>query len=334
VTGKLETQPYVRVVALDFSKAFDSLRQSTLFSKLAALTIPDNIYNWMTDFLSDRTHTTKFDGQESGPLSITASVVQGSAIGPVAYAVAASDLRAQTAGNSLNKFADDTYLIIPAVNIDSTALELDHIEQWAEKNNLKLNRKKTQEIIIRKPRTKLPALPAPVPGVERVGSLKILGVTVSDTLSVTEHVESILKSSSQSFHALRTLRAHGLADPLIHTVFNARIMSKLVYCSPAWRGFASTEDMARMDAFVRKAQKFNMCSQAVQPVGVVFDNADDKLFKSIVADKQHVLHRLLPPQAQHTYNLRARAHSFVLPNKTASFAKCNFLNRILYKDCY
>ena len=36
----------------------------------------------------------------------------------------ASDLQAVTNGNALCKYADDTYLIIPAVNVDSRSAEL------------------------------------------------------------------------------------------------------------------------------------------------------------------------------------------------------------------
>ena len=46
--------------------------------------------------------------------TISASIIQGSAIGPASYVVDASDLQAVTDGNALCKYADDTYLIIPA----------------------------------------------------------------------------------------------------------------------------------------------------------------------------------------------------------------------------
>jgi len=42
------------------------------------------------------------------PAGFSASIVQGSAIGPVSYVVNALDLRAVTPGNELCKYADDT----------------------------------------------------------------------------------------------------------------------------------------------------------------------------------------------------------------------------------
>jgi hypothetical protein len=45
------------------------------------------------------------------------------------------------------KFADDTYLVVPADCVDSRSVELDNIEAWATENNLKLNKLKTREIV-------------------------------------------------------------------------------------------------------------------------------------------------------------------------------------------
>ena len=149
---------------------------------------------------------------------MNASVVQGSVIGPVAYAIAASDLKTLTVGNSMNKFADDSYLLIPADNIDTTNLELDNIEKWAECNNFRLNRAKTVEVIFRKPRSKL-HVPPEIPSIKRVESICILGVTISSTLSVAEHINSMLSSCNQSLYALRTLRSHRLPDPRLQIVF-------------------------------------------------------------------------------------------------------------------
>ena len=73
-------------------------------------------------------------------LPITPSVIQGSAIGPASFLVNAADLTPVTAGNSLAKYADDTYLIVPAINIDSRTLELDNIGEWAKVDNLTQSR--------------------------------------------------------------------------------------------------------------------------------------------------------------------------------------------------
>ena len=157
---------------MDFSKVFDSLRHATLLSKKASLPLSVNVYNWIANFLTERVHMTRFDDLVSGLLDIIASVVQGSAIGPVAYAIAASDLEPLTPGNSMKKFADDSYIVIPAINIGSTEAEMKHIEQWALANNLKLNCNKTLEIVFRRQNTKPSSLPPPIPSIQRVENIK------------------------------------------------------------------------------------------------------------------------------------------------------------------
>lgn len=45
ITDMQTYYPYVHVVALDFSKAFDTVRHSTLLKKLAKLDLPVEAYN-------------------------------------------------------------------------------------------------------------------------------------------------------------------------------------------------------------------------------------------------------------------------------------------------
>ena len=91
-TELLRTHEYVHVIALDFSKVFDSVRHYSLVNKLANFTIPDYLHNWIVNNLSERLHQTKLDGTVSQTLPINASIIQGSGLGPVEYVFTASDL--------------------------------------------------------------------------------------------------------------------------------------------------------------------------------------------------------------------------------------------------
>ena len=122
VTHLLATNPYVIVIALDFSKAFDTVRHYTLLNKIAKLDIPDHIYNWLTDFFTGHSHQTHYGGSVSQIQCISASIIQGSAVGPASYVANASDLYTIYHGNELCKYADDTYLILPASNVDTKLL--------------------------------------------------------------------------------------------------------------------------------------------------------------------------------------------------------------------
>jgi len=130
----LDGDPYVVVVALDFSKAFDTVRHSSAMAKVAQLQLPDCVYNWLANFLDGHSHCARFNGHTSDLLEVNASFVQGSAIGPGMFVVNAGDLQVETPGNSLMKCADDSYLVIPACNVDSREKEISNVEEWSRAN--------------------------------------------------------------------------------------------------------------------------------------------------------------------------------------------------------
>ena len=116
------------------------------------------------------------------------------------FVVTASDLRPMHVGNVLVKFADDTYVIIPAVNSDTS--ELSHVHDWAEMNNLKLNCQKSKEIIFtaRGTRNNTAIFLSQCLGICQVRSITALGVALNDKLTAEDHVSSILTSCSSSLY--------------------------------------------------------------------------------------------------------------------------------------
>ena len=100
-------------------QAFDSVRHSTLLNKMAELDIPDNVYNWLFSYFGGHSQCTKYDNLTSAFQEILAGIIQGSGIGPDSFVVNSGDLKVVTLGNSLCKYADDTYLIIPSSNVDT-----------------------------------------------------------------------------------------------------------------------------------------------------------------------------------------------------------------------
>ena len=84
--------------------------------------------------------------------------------------------------------------MVPSSYSHTVSIELEHISEWAHHNNLLLNTAKSMEMIIYKPGVKLGNLsvPQPMAGVTRCSSLKILGVTVTDTLSFDLHILNVV----------------------------------------------------------------------------------------------------------------------------------------------
>ena len=337
ITSMLLSHPHVIVISLDFSKAFDTVRHSTLLEKIAELYVPDNVYNWLVDFFNGHSHCTVYRGQTSTLQPINASIIQGSSIRPASYVVNAGDLNVLTNGNNLCKFADDTYLVIPASNVHSRPTEMDNIETWARTNNLTLNRTKSKEIVfIDKKRNRQVVPQPPLPGIERVVSLKILGVTVTNGLSVSDHIRNVITNCAQTLYALRVLRAHGMCDLALQTIYRSVIIAKLLYASSAWWGFTNPSDRHRVDSFLRRSIRCSYCPPGLPPFEDQCKAADRKLFNRIQSDAHHLLYSLLPPPsvASQTYNMRFRPHNRQLPRRSGHLTDSNFMTGMLYTDIY
>src|SRR6218665_3764601 len=99
-------------------------------------------------------------------------------------------------------------------------------------------------------------VPPPL-AMERVGSLRLLGVTIASDLSVSAHVEALLNAGARSIYALRLLRAHGLPDQALKTVARATTINRILYAGPAWGGAMPTPpvDKGRIQRFLDRMYK-------------------------------------------------------------------------------
>ena len=98
---------------------------------------------------------------------------------------------------------DDIDLVIPPTNADTIDTELLSVEAWARQNNLVLNYAKSHHMVVRRPR--FPRDHVSIKGVSsinRVYEMKVLGVTFSDTLSLSPHVKYLSAKSAQNAFAL------------------------------------------------------------------------------------------------------------------------------------
>ena len=71
-------------------------------------------------------------------------------------------------------------------------------------------------------------LPAKLADINRVDSIKILRVTVTNSLIMNEHADRVYYCS-QYLSALKTMQAHGLNRECLHIVFRVVILEKLTY---------------------------------------------------------------------------------------------------------
>ena len=146
--------------------------------------------------------------------------------------------------------------------------------------------------------------------------------------------------SARSMYAISVLRSHGLEASSLQQVFRAVVFTKLTYAAAAWWGFTTSADRQRIDAVLRRAVRSDLWTSAGTSDAQTFEDLcnsiDDVLFTKVRSFSNHILHALLPPPstASQNYSLRHRSHSFHLPVRSTHLSDCNFITRMLYKNCY
>jgi len=161
-------------------------------------------------------------------------------------------------------------------------------------------------------------------------------VTFTNSLSVAEHIQSVINSCAQTLYALIILLSHGMDDAALQMIYRSVVIAKLTYASSAWWGFASTADRQRLEAFLRRSHCCRFIPRNLPSFSELCSTADNELFQLVINDNKHVLYGLLPPTsvASHNYNLRHRKHSLQLPSKTHHLMDSKFIQRMLYLDSY
>jgi len=82
-------------------------------------------------------------------------------------------------------------------------------------------------------------------------------------LSFDLNATELLKQCSQRVYLLRLLRNHGLSTDQLNIVFTGLIVSRLLYALSAWGVFASAANAGRIDALLKRANKWSFSKDIV-----------------------------------------------------------------------
>ena len=118
----------VRVVLLDYRKAFDLVDHSTLVAKILGLRISHGIARWVCDFLMDRRQRVK--------LSSNSFSEWGTKLGPWLFVLMINDLR--PSGSNAWKYVDDTTNaeVVPRKGQSTMQEAVSAVEDWSNTNKL------------------------------------------------------------------------------------------------------------------------------------------------------------------------------------------------------
>jgi len=132
-------------------------------------------------------------------------------------------------------------------------------------------------------------------------------------------------------NALRLLRAHGLCDSALQTVYRAVIVARLLYAVSAWWGFTTAADRQRIEGFLRRGVRAGYRRADEPTAAELVEDSDDQLFHRVQYVSGHVLQPLLPDRRTNCYALRDRRHYFLLLCRINSLTDSNFIIRQLFK---
>ena len=105
-----EVGQVVRVLFIDYSKAFDLIDHTILVSKLKQMGLHNVLIRLVAAFLSDRKQRVKLGQLKSCWLPINGSVTQGSWLGPLLFVLKINDLQFPPEQSLCHKYMDDTTL--------------------------------------------------------------------------------------------------------------------------------------------------------------------------------------------------------------------------------
>jgi len=88
----IDEQQSLRVVFVDYAKAFDHVDHCTVLNKLAALGVPSLVLRWLHSFLMDRQQRVKIDGEFSEWAKPNGGMPQGTWLGPYVFLGLINDL--------------------------------------------------------------------------------------------------------------------------------------------------------------------------------------------------------------------------------------------------
>ena len=224
------------LIGLDLTKAFDKVNHQVLLDELAKCNVEYKLGEVVKSWLEGRTQFVQVGEEKSQPTPVTASVVQGSRLGPVLWLVYINGLlrELQSKKQRFTAFADDIVLYGPvnsAAGAQKIQTSLDIIQRWSTDHHMRFSDSKSNYMTIG---TQTPFAPeineAKIP---RVNEMTILGVIFSKDGKFTRMARGTTQNVTYKIHVLRNNLKHR-DEKSMKLIYHAFVKSRLFYCSQVW----------------------------------------------------------------------------------------------------
>ena len=251
---------FTGMVLIDLQKAFDCVDHGLLLQKLSAMGVSST--DWFRSYLSERSQCTQVNSIDSSFSDVTCGVPQGSILGPTLFLCYINDM-VDALNCKLSLYADDTALVYsgadPAAVAHFLSDELAICRKWLIDNRLSLHLGKTECILFGSKRRLGPNVKFEIKlddtVVNRVTSVRYLGVYLDEFLDFSKHVEGLLKKARSKLQFLYR-NSRYLNHSTRKLLCQALIFSSLEYCSPSWYNGLSVSLCESLNVFQRKCARF------------------------------------------------------------------------------
>ena len=248
------------IMAIDLSKAFDTVPHPQLISQLASSPLHPNLVRWLSCYLKGRTAKCSFRHSLSSSRHVPAGVPQGSVISPSLFNFFVSDY--PSSAPLITSYADDFTAVASAVQVPATAATLSahasEVAQWARQKGLTISIPKSSSTLF----TPDPHQSRTDPHITWEGSdlalcrtPKILGVTLDPHFTFTPHINEICERARSRLNVLKSLAGStwGQQKETLLITYKALIKSLLSYAAPVWFPNSSPSSIGKLQTIQNSA---------------------------------------------------------------------------------
>jgi hypothetical protein len=226
------------VIVMDFAKAFDKVPHKRLLYKLEHYGVRGTTNRWIASWLSDRTQEVVLDGTHSDSAPVISGVPQGSCLGPILFLLFINDLPDGILSN-VRLFADDCVLYRniyshqDCIELQNDLMKLGIWEQnWLMKFNvskchsMRISRHRLDKQITHRYTLHGQTL-------DEVNETKYLGVTITNKLDWTPHIQNITTKATKTLGLLRRNLSLAPRETKVNA-YQTLVRPQLEYASPIW----------------------------------------------------------------------------------------------------
>ena len=324
--SNINNNEFTGVLFVDFAKAFDVIDHDLLVRKLAVYGLSDNTLQLISSFLSNRQQAVAVNATVSELFPVKYGVPQGSVLGPLLFSIYINDLPLFIQA-VCDLFADDTTIHKSHSNPQYISHKLqetiNNLVEWTELNHMALNPQKTKFMLVttRQKRQNLtdslPPLYVKDKKIEEVESHKVLGLTIDNNLSWSNHIMLLCKNIAKKVYQLSRIK-HFLDIQARRQFFYAYIQSNIDYASTVWDS-VSANVLKPLISLHKRALKLVLLKPSSLSASDYIDLDILPLKPKLMYNKGVLMHRILagsaPPAltAKFTFNNARHFHKIMVP---------------------